>query len=95
MGCAVDGGFVFARAQEVSGSISGTVLDASGAPVSGAKVTVTNTDRAFVERVTTTNKDGFYTATSLPLGTYSVSVDDEGLQDSSGDRRWCCMPAMR
>ena len=31
-------GSVLARAQEVSGSISGTVLDATGASVNGAKV---------------------------------------------------------
>jgi hypothetical protein len=73
-------GSVFARAQEVSGSISGTVLDSSGAAVSGAKVTVTNTDRAYVERVTTTNKDGYYTATSLPLGIYAVGVTMKGFK---------------
>jgi len=55
-------GSVLARAQEVSGSISGTVLDATGAVVNGATVTITNTDRAFVERTLKTNKAGYYTA---------------------------------
>jgi hypothetical protein len=73
-------GSVLARAQEVSGSISGTVVDASGANVSGAKVTLTNTDRAYVERTVTTNKAGFYTATSLPLGTYSVTITMKGFK---------------
>jgi hypothetical protein len=73
-------GSLLARAQEVSGSISGTVLDATGAAVSGAVVTVTNTDRDYVERTVTTNKTGFYTATSLPLGTYSVSVAMKGFK---------------
>ena len=79
-------GSVLARAQEVSGSISGTVVDATGASVSGAKVTLTNTDRAYVERTVMTNKAGFYTATSLPLGTYSVTIRHEGIQDGDCDR---------
>src|ERR1035441_3811197 len=66
-------GSVLARAQEVSGNISGTVVDAAGAVGSGATVTLTNTDRAYVERILTTNKAGYYSATSLPLGTYSVT----------------------
>src|ERR1017187_7898480 len=60
-------GSVVARAQ-VSGSISGTVVDATGASVSGAVVTLKNADRDRVERTVNTNKAGFYTATELPLG---------------------------
>ena len=67
-------GSVLARAQEVSGSISGTVMDAKGASVSGAVVTLTNTDRAHVERTLKTDKAGYYTAGSLPLGNYSVGI---------------------
>jgi hypothetical protein len=73
-------GSVLARAQEVSGSISGTVVDATGASVSGAVVTLTNTDRAYVERTLKTNKAGFYTAGSLPLGNYSVTVAMQGFK---------------
>jgi len=76
-------GSVLARAQEVSGSISGTVLDATGASVNGAKVTLTNTDREYVERTVVTNKAGYYTATSLPLGTYSVTFAMKGFKTSS------------
>jgi len=75
-------GSILARAQ-VSGNISGTVVDANGAAVSGATVTVTNTDRAYVERTLTTNKAGFYAATSLPLGTYSVTVAMKGFKTSA------------
>ena len=76
-------GSLLAGAQEVSGSISGTVLDATGAAVSGATVTVTNTDRAFVERTLKTNKAGFYTAQSLPLGTYSVTIGMAGFKTAT------------
>jgi hypothetical protein len=76
-------GCMTVRAQEVSGSISGTIVDASGASVNGAKVTVTNTDRAHVERTLTTNKAGFYTATLLPLGNYSVTITMKGFKTAT------------
>src|ERR1039458_3074973 len=74
---------VLARAQEISGSISGTVVDTTGASVSGAVVTLTNTDRAYVERTLKTDKVGFYTATSLPLGNYSVTIAMKGFRTAS------------
>jgi hypothetical protein len=67
-------GSLLARAQEVQGIISGTIVDAKGATVSGAVVTFTDTDRAFVERTVKTDKIGYYTAPSLPLGHYSVKI---------------------
>lgn len=57
-----------------SGSISGTVTDATGAVISGATVTITNTDRGEDLRVTKTNGAGFFTAESLPLGAYKVTI---------------------
>lgn len=71
---------VAAIAQETTGSISGTITDASGASVKGATVTLTNTDRGQDVRTLTTNSAGFYTATSLPLGTYSVKVSSGGFK---------------
>jgi outer membrane receptor protein involved in Fe transport len=76
-------GSVLARAQEVSGSISGTVVDATEASVSGAVVTLTNTDRAYVERSMKTDKVGYYTASSLPLGNYSVSIAMKGFKTTT------------
>jgi hypothetical protein len=76
-------GSVLARAQEVSGSISGTVMDATGASVSGAVVTLTNTDRAYVERSLKTDKIGYYTASSLPLGNYSVTIAMKGFKTAT------------
>lgn len=69
-----------AQAQDVTGSISGTITDSSGATVKGAVVTLTNTDRGQDIRKLITNSAGFYTATSLPLGTYSVKVTDSGFK---------------
>ena len=71
---------LFAPAQETTGSISGTITDSSGANIKGATVTLTNTDRGHVERTLRTTSVGFFTATSLPLGTYSVKVTDAGFK---------------
>src|ERR1035438_10490370 len=76
-------GSILARAQEVSGNTSGTVVDPAGAAVRGATVTLTNTDRAYVERSLLTNKSGYYAGTSLPLGTYSVTVAMKGFKTAS------------
>lgn len=61
-----------------SGSISGTVSDSTGALIKGATVVLTNTDRNQVVRTLTTNGAGFYTATSLPLGNYTVKASSSG-----------------
>src|SRR4051794_10133987 len=70
-------------AQNVMGSISGTVTDVSGATVSGASVTVLNTDRNQIVRTVTTNGSGYYTATTLPLGGYKVTVSASGFGDQT------------
>lgn len=71
---------VFLNAQAVSGSISGTVTDSSGAVVVGATVTLTNTDRGAIIRELKTNSTGFYTAQSLPLGTYTIAIAMTGFK---------------
>jgi hypothetical protein len=63
-----------------TGSISGTITDSSGALIKGATVTLINTDRSHVERTLTTTSSGFYTATALPLGTYTVKIVDQGFK---------------
>lgn len=67
-------------AQAVSGSISGTVADRSGAVILGATVTLTNADRGEVIRTVKTSSSGFFTAPSLPLGTYSVKIEAKGFK---------------
>src|SRR6185503_5116439 len=64
----------------VSGSITGTVTDSSGAVIVGATVTLTNTDRGQEIRVLKTSSTGFFTASSLPLGTYTVSISSQGFK---------------
>src|SRR6185437_6922539 len=80
--CAViaTAGLSSAFAQGVSGTIEGTILDASNAPVPKAKVTVTNTDRNQVVRTITTDTTGSYNATLIPVGTYAVKVEAAGFK---------------
>lgn len=61
-------------AQEVTGTIVGTVKDVSGSVVPNATVAVTNTDKNIVVRTVTTNASGDYAAPLLPIGHYSIEV---------------------
>jgi hypothetical protein len=64
-------------AQTVTGSLTGEVLDASGAVIPNASVTVVDTDTG-VETPTTTNGSGVYTVRFLPIGHYKVTVSSSG-----------------
>jgi len=59
-----------------TGSINGTVRDASGAPVPGATLTIVN-QATSATKVVTSSGNGGYTA-SLPPGVYSVTVSLKG-----------------
>ena len=61
-----------------TGAISGVVQDASGAVIGNATVTVTNEATGAVLRQTKTETSGFFTATLLPVGTYTVEVSAAG-----------------
>lgn len=66
--------------QNITAVLTGTVTDPSGAVVPGASVTLhnnaTNTDVITVK----TDSNGVYTATELPLGTYTVTVTANGFK---------------
>ena len=67
------------HAQAVTGNISGTVTDSTGAVVAGAQVVVTNTGTS-VSLTTTSNDQGRYNAPDLVVGTYSVQASKSGFQ---------------
>ncbi|MBV9088220.1 MAG: carboxypeptidase regulatory-like domain-containing protein, partial [Acidobacteriaceae bacterium] len=67
-------------AQEITGTIVGTIVDQTGAVLPDATVTVTNTDRNAVIRTVTTNQSGGYVAALLPVGHYSVTVSHQGFR---------------
>jgi hypothetical protein len=63
----------------ITASISGTVTDASGAAVQGARVTATQVDTG-VTTTLETNGQGFYSFQSLPLGKYTIAVEQKGFK---------------
>ncbi len=62
---------------QVAGSITGTVLDQSGAAIPGVRVTATNISTD-VSQSTVTSAAGSYTIPALPPGTYRVTCEASG-----------------
>src|ERR1700691_3170663 len=61
-------------------AITGVVLDPSGAAISGAQVSVTNTGNITLQNTTTDNQGTFHFE-KLPPGVYSLTVQAAGFQD--------------
>ncbi|MFN8003165.1 MAG: carboxypeptidase-like regulatory domain-containing protein [Acidobacteriota bacterium] len=68
-------------AQTITGRISGTVTDANGAAVPGVAVKITN-DATQQVRTAMTDTNGFYVATNLPVGNYTVSIEHQGFKQA-------------
>jgi hypothetical protein len=68
-----------ARAQVLFGSLVGNVTDTSGAAVPGAIVKITETSTGQT-RDLVSNLSGQYTISTIPAGTYEVSVSKEGFR---------------
>jgi len=67
---------------QATGSISGTVTDAAGSAVPGAKVTVT-IPATGLTRSSNTSGSGEYTFPLLGVGIYNVQVDQNGFQPAT------------
>src|SRR6267143_6044255 len=65
--------------QDVTATITGTITDASGAPLAGASVTAKDMDRG-TAWPTTTNTEGIYNILRIPVGSYSLRVEAKGFQ---------------
>ncbi len=68
-------------AQNVTGTILGTLTDASGAAVTSATVVVVN-QNTNIEYQAAVSNSGEYTATNLPTGNYSVKTTLAGFKPS-------------
>ena len=66
-----------AHAQMVGGTISGDVVDPGGSAVGGAEVIVRN-DETGSERKFVTTESGTFSAPSVAVGVYTVSVSRDG-----------------
>ena len=71
-----------ALAQEITGTITGTVTDQSGAVLPGVTVTARNTATGCTKEVVTTDT-GRYTLPFLPIGTYELTFALSGFQTST------------
>jgi hypothetical protein len=70
----------FAMAQGIAtGSISGTVVDPSGAVVSAGSVTAQNVETN-LSLTTQTNDSGYFTFRNVPPGTYKITVEGKGFR---------------
>jgi hypothetical protein len=65
-----------------TGAINGTVQDASGAVVANADIRIINQDTGTVTRSTKTDATGSFTATLLPVGTYTVDITSGGFREA-------------
>lgn len=69
------------HAQYENGSLVGTIRDASGAPISGAVVTITNNATSITMKAAT-NGSGDYEVPSLRVGVYTISASNQGFADA-------------
>ena len=63
--------------QVVTGTILGRVTDTSGSLLAGAMVQIRNVDTGFTQTAQT-DSEGRYLNRNLPLGAYSVTVQQAG-----------------
>src|SRR4051794_17745979 len=73
---------VAAVAQVTTGTISGTVTDSTGAVMPGAKIVVENQDTG-ITRTVMSDSAGRYSAPSLSLGNYRVTVSMDGFETAA------------
>ena len=71
--------FFAAAQEETNATVTGQIVDPSGAIIANATVVVTNT-ATNVERRTQSNKDGGYTVFPLTPGSYTVTVEQSGFK---------------
>jgi Carboxypeptidase regulatory-like domain len=67
------------KAQQDTGSISGSVTDPKGAVVAGAQVTITN-ESVGLTRTIVTNDKGLFSVNLLPVGSYTVTIEASGFK---------------
>jgi outer membrane receptor protein involved in Fe transport len=71
--------FLTARAQQITGSVRGSVVDPSGAIVQNAGVAAKQRETGFT-RSSITDRDGNYSLIELPVGHYQITVEARGFR---------------
>jgi hypothetical protein len=86
--------FTVGLGQVLTGQLSGTVTDQTGAVIPGANITLTNQLSGDTRR-TVSNSDGVFAFAAVPTGDYTVSIEAQGfakweragIKLGAGDRR--------
>jgi len=73
---------VFSSAQSTGGRVRGTVTDASGGAITGAKLLLTN-EATGTQRDTASGSNGEYIFLEVPVGTYRIEVTQQGFKKYS------------
>ena len=76
-----------ASAQNVSCSLSGTVMDATGASLPDIEAVLTDSQTGFISK-TRTNTNGFFSFASLTTGTFSLEIVAPGYRRYSENGRY-------
>jgi hypothetical protein len=71
--------FALSLSADTGGSISGTIVDPTGAVVAGAKISLVRIDTNASQSVVTDSR-GIYSFLELPVGTYDLQVDASGFK---------------
>lgn len=74
-----------AHAQNTTGEIDGSVVDASGAAIPGARVLIRKVNGEAFQREVKTNGKGEYAAPLLNVGTYTVEASAKGFKSTTID----------
>jgi len=74
--------FVLGLGAQTTGTLTGTITNATGAPTPNAAITVTPVNGGASQRVVA-NSEGAFTITGLPPGAYRVEVESSGYKRAS------------
>ena len=77
--------FPGAKLHAQTGSITGTVVDPSGAAIPGAKIQVTDQATGNLTRETASDTGGTFRALNLPPGTYRIKISAPGMEELARD----------
>ncbi|MBN9296757.1 MAG: TonB-dependent receptor [Filimonas sp.] len=71
----------FSISQETTATLTGTISDAAGAPITGASIVITHVPTGFVTKLQTNNKGRFAAPTLKAGGPYTIKISYVGLKD--------------